>query len=182
MSSADFSRRPVLQALAVASASALLAGCFTPLYGDPNVVPGARAAHLQLRELDVPEIPGRSGVILRNELIYLTQGGGGRAQNPAHVLKVNLSIDTVPLLLNTAAGRPSAQTVSLTANYTITPVGANATETLFRGTASASASFDRNSQRLASDRAIIEAQERAAKALAENIVTQVAGWYATRPR
>ncbi|QCK85279.1 hypothetical protein E8L99_05535 [Phreatobacter aquaticus] len=180
MWSADMSRRLVLRALAITSASAMLAGCFTPLYGDPNVVSGGRAAQNQLRELDIPEISGRSGVILRNELIYLTQGGGGRAANPAHVLKVNLTIDTVPLLLNTAAGRPSAQTVSLTAAYTIVAVGG--TDVLYRGSSFASASFDRTSQRLASDRAIIEAQERAAKTLAENIVTQVAGWYATRPR
>ena len=180
MWSADMSRRLVLRALAITSASALLAGCFTPLYGDPSVVAGGRAAHTQLRDLDIPEIGGRAGVILRNELIYLTQGGGGRAANPSHLLRVGLTIDTVPLLLNTAAGRPSAQTVSLIATYSIVPVGGS--EVLYTGSAFATASFDRTSQRLASDRAIIEAQERAAKALAENIVTQVAGWYATRPR
>lgn len=180
MSSADISRRSAWRALVIVGASAGLAGCFTPLYGDPSVVSGGRNAQAALQDLEIPEIPGRSGVVLRNELIYLTQGGGGRAANPSHVLRVNLRIDTVPLVLNTAAGRPSAQAVSLIGDYTITPIGGR--EPVHRGSAFASASFDRTAQRLASDRAVIEAQERAAKSLAESIVTQVAGWYATRAR
>jgi LPS-assembly lipoprotein len=180
MSSAEMSRRSVIRGLSVAGLSALLGGCFTPLYGDPTVVSGGRNAQASLRELDIPEIGGRNGVVLRNELIYLTQGGGGRAAAPSHILRVNLRVDTVPLVLNTAAGRPSAQAVTLIGDYTITPVGAP--QPIHRGSAFATASFDRTAQRLASDRALIEAQERAAKSLAESIVTQVAGWYATRPR
>lgn len=173
-------RRHVLRLAALGAASAGLAGCFTPLYGDPQVTRGGANAQAELRNLEIPEIPGRTGIVLRNELIYLTQGGGGRAASPTHVLRVALSIDTVPLVLNTAAGRPSAQSISLIGSYTITTVGTH--QPIHRGSAFATASFDRTSQRLASDRAIIEAQERAAKTLAESIVTQVAGWYATRPR
>ena len=181
MSWADASFSRTIRAAALLLASAALAGCFTPLYGDPTVVSGGRNAQAALRDLEIPEIPTRNGVVLRNELIYLTQGGGGRAASPSHVLRVSLSIDTVPLALNTAAGRPSAQAVSLVGNYTISPVGEPRT-IIHRGTAFATASFDRTAQRLASDRAVIEAQERAAKSLAESIVTQVAGWYATQPR
>ncbi|MGL4285393.1 MAG: hypothetical protein ACRCVA_03560 [Phreatobacter sp.] len=180
MSSANISRRAIMRALAVTAGAGALAGCFTPLYGDPTVVPGARGAQAYLQNLEIPEIGGRSGVVLRNELIYLTQGGGGRAQAPTHVLRIALGVDSVPLLLNTAAGRPSAQSISLIGNYTITPVGSQ--QVLHRGQAVATASFDRTAQRLASDRAVIEAQERAAKTLAETIVTQVAGWFVTQPR
>lgn len=180
MSWADTSFARMLRVLAVGAASAALAGCFAPLYGDPGVVTGGRNAQAHLRDLDIPEIGGRNGVILRNELIYLTQGGGGRAAAPTHVLRVNLSVDSVPLTLNTAAGRPSSQAITLIGAYTISPVGDP--QVVHRGTAFATASFDRTAQRLASDRAVIEAQERAAKTLAEAIVTQVAGWYATRPR
>lgn len=180
MSWADTSLFRAIRIATLCLASAALTGCFAPLYGDPNVVSGGRNAQAALRDLDIPEIPGRNGVVLRNELIYLTQGGGGRAANPNHILRVSLSIDTVPLALNTAAGRPSAQSVSLVGNYTIQAVGDP--RIIHRGTAFATASFDRTAQRLASDRAVIEAQERAAKSLAESIVTQVAGWYATQPR
>ncbi|WP_439572293.1 LPS assembly lipoprotein LptE [Phreatobacter sp.] len=173
-------RRQFLRLAAIAAGTAGLAGCFTPLYGDPQVVRGGGSAQAALRDLEIPEISGRTGVVLRNELIFLTQGGGGRAASPTHVLRVALSIDTVPLVLNTSAGRPAAQSVSLIGNYMITTVGSN--EPIHRGSAFATASFDRTAQRLASDRAIVEAQERAAKELAESIVTQVAGWYATRPR
>lgn len=179
MSSAEWNRRSVAT-LVVTGLSAGLAGCFTPLYGDPGIVPGARNAQSGLVNLEIPAIPGRTGQILRNELIFLTQGGGGRAASPVHVLRINLTTDTVPLLLNTAAGRPSAQSVTLSSSFAITPV--NSGDVLFRGSSFASASFDRTAQRLASDRAIVEAQERAAKTLAENIVTQVAGWYATAGR
>lgn len=173
-------RRQFMRLAALCAATAGLAGCFTPLYGDPQVVRGGTNAQAALRNLEIPEIPGRTGVLLRNELIYLTQGGGGRSASPTHVLRVDLATDTVPLLLNAAAGRPSAQSISLTGTYTISEIGSN--QPLHRGTAFATASFDRTAQRLASDRAIVEAQERAAKTLAESIVTQVAGWYATRPR
>jgi LPS-assembly lipoprotein len=180
MSWADTSFARIGRLLAVCACSATLAGCLTPLYGDPTVVSGGRNAQAALRDLDIPEIPGRNGVILRNELIYLTQGGGGRAASPTHLLNVAIGTDTVPLALNTAAGRPSAQSVTVIGYYTITAVGS--TQILHRGSAFATASFDRTAQRLASDRAVIEAQERATKSLAESIVTQVAGWYATRPR
>lgn len=180
MSSANPSRRSALRALAILGASGLLAGCFTPLYGDPAVISGGRNAQAFLRDLDVPEIGGRSGVILRNELIYLTQGGGGRNTAAGHILRVNLRIESVPLVLNTAAGRPSAQNLTAIGDYTITPVGQTAP--IYRGTASASASLDRTAQRLASDRAFIEAQERAAKVLAETIITDITGWSVARQR
>jgi LPS-assembly lipoprotein len=180
MSSAELSRRSLVRALSVSGAAALLGGCFAPLYGDPQVVTGGRNAQAALRDLEIPEISGRNGVVLRNELIYLTQGGGGRSASPTHTLRVSLRVDTVPLVLNTAAGRPSAQAVTLVGDYTITPVGER--QPIHRGSTFASASFDRTSQRLASDRAVIEAQERAAKSLADSIVTQVAGWYASRSR
>ncbi|WP_216073457.1 hypothetical protein, partial [Acinetobacter baumannii] len=70
MSSANISRRAIVRVLAVTAGAGALAGCFTPLYGDPNVVPGARGAQSYLQNLEIPEIPGRSGVVLRNELIY----------------------------------------------------------------------------------------------------------------
>ncbi|PTM60459.1 LPS assembly lipoprotein LptE [Phreatobacter oligotrophus] len=180
MSWAETSLLRLLRVATLCGAAAGLAGCLTPLYGDPTVVSGGRNAQAGLRDLEIPEIPGRNGVVLRNELIYLTQGGGGRAANPTHVLRVTLRVDTVPIALNTAAGRPSAQSVTIIGDYTVTPIGDP--QPIHRGSAFASASFDRTAQRLASDRAVIEAQERATKALAENIVTQVAGWYATRPR
>lgn len=180
MSWADTSLLRLARVAALCAAAAGLSGCFTPLYGDPTAVTGGRNAQAGLRDLQIPEISGRNGVILRNELIYLTQGGGGRAESPTHILNVQLGVDTVPLTMNTAAGRPSAQVISLIASYQIVAIGSP--QVLHRGEAFASASFDRTAQRLASDRAVIEAQERAAKTLAENIVTQVAGWYATRPR
>lgn len=180
MWSAENLRRSAGRLALVCACAAMLGGCFTPLYGDPAVVAGGRNAQAALRDLEIPEIPGRNGVVLRNELIYLTQGGGGRAAAPTHVLRVDLQADSAPLVLNTAAGRPSAQSVSLIGTYTITPIGSQ--QPIHRGSAFATASFDRTNQRLASDRAVIEAQERAAKSLAEAIVTQIAGWYATRPR
>ncbi len=180
MSWADTSFLRLARIGVLCAATAGLAGCFTPLYGDPTSVTGGRNAQAALRDLEIPEIPGRSGVILRNELIYLTQGGGGQAAAPTHRLVVYMSMDAVPLTMNTAAGRPSAQAISLIAVYQIIAIGSP--QILHRGEAFASASVDRTAQRLASDRAIIEAQERAAKTLAEHIITQVAGWYATRPR
>lgn len=162
--------------LAVALASAALGGCFTPLYGERGVTGGG--ARQALANIDVSPMGSRLGVVLRNELIYQLSGGAGPPASPTHRLTVYLGWDSVPLLLDVGGGRPTVQTVTLLSTYTLTDLSTGAV--VHSGTVTGSTSVDRGTQRLAAERALVEAQERAAKSLAEQLTTQMAAWLATR--
>lgn len=178
MSSPNGSRRHVLRGALVLSATASLGGCFTPLYGPAQLGGPGITTQALLAGVDVIPIGGRIGTQLRNELIYLLSQGSGRPASPTHTLWVVVSADSVPLLLDTGVGRVTAQSMNLATTFYLRAAGTN--EQQLVGRAASTTSIDRNIQRLAADRALLDAQERASKQLAEQIVNQLAIHFAAR--
>lgn len=75
-----------------------LGGCgFQPLYGDRDRGRGADAGD-QLAAVDIPVIPDRIGVMVRNELLDMMTPHG-RPTSPAYVLRVRLWENTDSQLL-----------------------------------------------------------------------------------
>ncbi|MEI8145684.1 MAG: LPS assembly lipoprotein LptE [Alphaproteobacteria bacterium] len=186
MSSGEISRRSVLRSLALIGAGVGLTGCLTPVYGDRGVLAGSSGGpgagtpnattQAKLANVDFTPVGGRLGVIFTNEMIYLLSGGAGRPANPTHVVSVGISGDSVWQLLNTGSGAVVAQSLTLIGNFTVTDKEKKTI--VHRGSAFATSSIARGTQRLAAERAILDAQERAAKNLAELVVLQVATWLA----
>src|SRR5215207_1664559 len=75
-------------------------------------------------------------------------------------------------IVDTATGRAVSSTLNADVTYTLTNF--TGTETIAKGTASASASYERSAQRFADVRAARDAEIRAAKLLADQIKTRVA--------
>jgi len=171
MSLADITKRLAL----IGGLSLALAGCFQPMYG--SVAPGTPGGDTfeRLATVEVAPVGGRSGIVLRNDVVFGLTGGRGAAA-PAYRLAISYSSTATPVFLDSTGGRPTAQSITVSSEYTLKDLATD--KIIRRGTAFSTASVDRSAQRYAAARAGIDAEERAAKAVAEQIITQVAAWLA----
>ncbi|ACB93880.1 LPS assembly lipoprotein LptE [Beijerinckia indica] len=162
------------QALIAGFGSLLLAGCLQPVYG-PLSAGGSVESELQAIQID--PISDRLGHYLGNELIFNLNGTGSHVP-PKYRLKVVVFESVQTPLIDTVSGRASAATVVVNAIYILTPVGGDVPIT--KGTATVTASYDRNSQRFANLRAARDAEIRDAKALADQIRLRLATAFAAK--
>ncbi|MFY9641544.1 MAG: LPS assembly lipoprotein LptE [Rhodomicrobium sp.] len=151
-------------------------GCgLHPLYG-----PTASGANLSdvMKTVDVATIPSRPGQRLRNELIFGTTGGGA-ASASIYRLDVALREGTRNTLV-TQQGAATGQVIELNAEYRLVRIKDN--EIVFKGYSSAQATYTVvGSTGLAGSsygdtRAAIDAENRAARSLADEIKTRMAAF------
>jgi LPS-assembly lipoprotein len=151
-------------------------GCgFHPLYG--TTASGANLDEV-MKSVDVATIPGRTGQRLRNELIFGTTGGGERAP-VQYRLDVALREGARNTLI-TQQGAATGQTIELDAEYRLVRIKDN--EVVYKGYSSTQASYTVvGSTGIAGTsygdtRAAIDAENRAARSLADTIKTRVAAF------
>lgn len=147
-----------------------LSGCqFQPLYGNGNNLAGGQSASLS--GLYIEEVDTRAGQQVRNHLIFLLNGGASPFQ-PTHSVKLRVNaIDTT--LAGAVANLDSNQigntagNVRVSVSYEIFDVGSK--EIIYRGQREARASYDKTSQSFATERARRDAENRAAREVAEQL-------------
>lgn len=178
-------RRVGLAIVVASTTSVLVAGCttFRPLYADvtPTGIaagPGQGVGRL-LPRIAISNIPEREGNQLRNDLIFVLSGGGREPENAEYRLDVTVATSATGVVIEALSGRPTSAQVHMTASYTLVRV--QGSERVFTGRASARASFDRGVQRFANIRAQRDAEDRAARELAEMIRNGLAGHFARQP-
>ncbi len=152
----------------------LLAGCLHPLYGTAG--DGGLVAE-ELKAIEVVPIHTRLGHYLGDELIFALNGTGSHVL-PKYKLVVSVSEGVSTPLIDTVTGLVTAATVMVSADYVLTPVGGGPPIT--KGKAFVAASYDRTMQRFSDMRAGRDAEQRDARALADQIRTQLAATLATR--
>jgi LPS-assembly lipoprotein len=142
-------------------------GCTVrPLYGDAGIgETGGTAA--MLASVEVAAVETRQALEARNHLIFLLGRGAGQPTEPAYVLDLGITSETsrAATVQITRDNEPSAGTVTLTSDYVLTDAASE--EVLATGRRVASASFDRTRQEFANLRAERDAENRAARELAE---------------
>jgi LPS-assembly lipoprotein len=156
----------------VAGLSLGLSACFRPLHG-----PTASGQSLQtvLASIDVPEVKwpdsqARIGHYLRSELVYALNGSGSDVPK-RYVLNLTLTETLTTPIVDSESGRALSATLGGDLTYTLTtPDGSTV---ITKGTATASASYDRFEQRFASVRAARDAEIRLSKVLAEQVKTRL---------
>jgi len=159
-------RRKILAALACLAA-APLAGCLQPMYGGV----GGGQLRADLAAIRVEPIPHRIGHYLANDLGFLLNGSG-ESVPPRYRLVITVNEKVQSPLIDTITGRATSGTLVVDAEYKLFPSGQDTAVT--SGTAFASVSYDRSSQRFANLRAARDAEIRSAKVLAEQIQTRLA--------
>jgi LPS-assembly lipoprotein len=169
---------------AVLALAGLTGGCFQPIYGDrgaygsagPGV--GYKMAGVEVMPVVAPNGSriARIGVNMRNELIYDLTGGGGAA-SATHRLNVNLTARNQQVIVDINTARPDIQNFGLDATYTLTDLATN--KVVVHGTTFARVSYDipGQEQRFAGARGLRDAENRAAKDIAENIRSRLASYF-----
>jgi len=159
------------QAFAIVCLPLLLAagGCqVRPLYATDS---GTDAA---LKSIAFSEADDRVELEVRNQLIFLTAGGAGEPANPEYEVDLNVVTRKVGVLLDLSTDLPRAGRIVLRADYTLKRKSTG--EVLRTGRRSTVALVDFPGQEYAKLRATRDAENRAARELAELIRADLASW------
>lgn len=157
------------------SVAVFAAGCTVrPLYSDAPLTPGGASASQALASVSVKPVKTRYGQQVRNQLIFLLTGGNGQPASPAY--EVDLSVvslrETSTVTQTTSVNEPSAATMTIYATYTLTDTATR--KPIGSGTRQIASQFDVPGQEFASYRAQIDAENRAAREVAELVRLAIA--------
>jgi LPS-assembly lipoprotein len=174
--------RNPLRIAAVIALGAINAACFQPLYATRSVVGGAplgtALAQVQVEHVDAPNgtPESRIAVELQNALDFEMNGGGGMI-SPTHRLKVRMTLGRSSIITDITTGRVEAEITGIDASFTLTELATDKAVMSGRTFARVSSDYPGQQQRFARVRARIDAENRAAKVIAENVRTRVASFF-----
>jgi|SRR3954447_3388561 LPS-assembly lipoprotein len=173
--------RIVARLLAVAALAALTAGCFQPMYAEhTDGTPGLRE---KLMGVDLPPIgkanasrEARVGVEIRNALAFKLYGTA-TGMPPTHRLDIRFSSARSSLILDPRTGLPSSENYGIDVQYNLVEVVTG--RSVVTGTTFSRVSYDMpgSYQRFSRNRAVRDAEDRAANEIAENISTRLAAFF-----
>jgi LPS-assembly lipoprotein len=159
------------------------AGCFEPLYGERTLVGGPNLRE-RLRGVKVVPIPAVNGspearlaVELRNVLLYEMTGGEGSV-NPTHQLNIQLTSTRQRVILDITTALPDVELYGINATYTLTEIATG--KPVVTAQTFARVTYDNPglAQRFARARGQRDAEDRAARVIAENIRSRLASYFA----
>jgi LPS-assembly lipoprotein len=160
----------------------LLGGCFEPLYAE-RTLSGKPGMRQQLSGVVVDPIPAqaaspeaRVAVSIRNALIFNFTGGAD-ALPPKYRLRLTIAPSRQQVIVDITTSRPDVELVGFNVSYSLTEIATN--RVVVSGTTTARASYDipGQEQRFAGARGQLDAQERTAKVIADNITARLASFF-----
>lgn len=160
----------------------LLTACFEPVYGERSLS-GGPSMRDKLSSVEVDPIPApraspeeRIAVQLRNALLFEFNGGAGTT-SPTHRLRVQIVPSRQQVIVDINTARPDVELVGYAASYSLTEIATG--KVVVSGSTYARASYDipGQLQRFAGARGQLDAQERAAKLIAQNIRSRLASYF-----
>ena len=174
--------RIAVRLLAVAALAALSAGCFQPMYAEHT--DGTPGLHDKLMGVDLPPIDkanasreARVGVEVRNALAFKLYGtGDGHAADPPPGDPLQFEQDVPDRSIPTPA-LPTSENYGIDAQYKLIEVVTG--KSVMTGTTFSRVSYDMpgSYQRFTRNRAVRDAEDRAANEIAENIATRLASFF-----
>lgn len=146
----------------------LLAGCgFQPMYAETST--GVQLDDV-MRTVSVAKIPGRVGQRVRNELIFATTGGGYR---DAAEYRLEIAIrESVQDTVVAKTGESEGRAYRLTAAFKL--IRLDDQTVVLSGTSIGRAAYDNLDSTFADIRARRDAENRAARTVADDIQTRIA--------
>jgi LPS-assembly lipoprotein len=167
--------------LAVAALAALTAGCFQPMYAEhTDGTPGLRE---KLMGVELPPInkanasrEARVGVEVRNALAFKLYGTA-TGMPPTHRLDIRFTSSKSSLIVDPNTGLPNSENYGIDCQYNLIEVVTG--KSVMTGTTFARVSYDMpgSYQRFSRNRAVRDAEDRAANEIAENINTRLASFF-----
>jgi LPS-assembly lipoprotein len=163
------SRRRILSAAGLMSLMLVAGGCqVRPLYATNS---GTEAA---LKSVAFSAADDRAEQEVRNQLIFLTSGGAGEPANPEYDVELNVKERNVDVMVEVSSDQPRAGRLVLVADFTLKRRTTG--EVLKTGRRSTVALVDFSEQEFAKIRATRDAENRAARELAELVRADLASW------
>jgi LPS-assembly lipoprotein len=170
------------RAAAALGFAGLAAACFQPLYGEISPT-GAPVLREQLSAVKVEQIGAPKGtsesrlaVEVRNALLFNLTGGGAEAP-PTHRLKISIVTTQAAIIVDIHTSRPDTQITGINATYTLTEIATG--KIVVTGQTFARVSYDvpGQQQRFARLRGLRDAEDRAAKVIADNVLGRLASYF-----
>ncbi len=159
--------RPIRRILLGLSVATALAGCqVRPLHD------GTAGRVESLAAIAYSQADSRVGQEVRNQLVFLTGGGGGEPANPQYTVDMKVDSKTMGVLLEQSSDVPKAGRVIVSADYTLTRTSDGVV--LRTGRRQIVAPVDYPEQEFAKLRATRDAEDRGAHQLAELIRADIA--------
>ena len=162
--------------------AALAGGCFQPIYGEHSAT-GGPVLRDQLSAVDVVQIDAPKGsdearlaVDIRDALLF-DFTGGGYAAPPTHRLKVAISSTRASIIVDVHTSRPDIENYGINASYSLTEIVTG--KVVVTGQTFARVSYDipGQQQRFARQRGLRDAENRAAKVIADNIMARLTSYF-----
>lgn len=173
-----------LLSIGIVGLALIAGGCqVRPLYSDAvPAVAGSGAGvtgnmRTKLASIAINQPGDRVTQEVRNHMIFLFAGGAGQPASPAYslqlgVISTNLSLALIQNATNDKSGQPTAGSVRMTGNYVLKRVSDG--QVVGSGTRIVTSDYDAPRQRFAEARAYRDANNRAARELAEALNLSVA--------
>ena len=154
---------------AIVASTALVSACTVrPLYSDSAPAAGyAPGAAEGLKQIAIAPVNTRFAQRLRNDLIFQLNGGAGQPAQPRYLMTLTVTeevINEAVVTVDRHQNRPTAATLYMTGSYVLTD--ASTGKPVAAGKRTIPASYDQPSQEFANWRAGIDAENRAARELA----------------
>jgi LPS-assembly lipoprotein len=173
--------RIAVRLLAVAALAALTAGCFQPMYAER--ADGTPALREKLMGVELPPVDkpnasreARIGVEVRNALAFKLYGNA-TGMPPTHKLVLSFITSRSSLILDPLTALPSTENYGIDAQYVLIDLTSN--KPVMNGSTFSRVSYDipGQLQRFARNRALRDAEDRAAQEIAANIQTRLASFF-----
>ena len=171
----------VLRVAAVVAMGALNAACFQPLYatqtigGGPPV--GTALAQVDIDRIDAPNGTPESRIAVQIQNALAFELHGGSAISPTHQLKVKMTTSRSSVITDSTTGRVMAEITGIDATFSLVDLATGKTVMTGRTFSRVSSDYPGQQQRFARSRARLDAEDRAAKVIAENIRTRLASFF-----
>jgi LPS-assembly lipoprotein len=174
--------RNSLRIAAVVAVGALNAACFQPLYASKSfngeTPVGAALAQVRIERVDAPNgtPESRVAVELQNALEVQINGTEGLI-SPTHALKVRMGVARSSIITDITTGRVEAEITGIDASFVLTELATGKVVMRASTFARVSSEYPGQEQRFARVRARLDAENRAAKVIADNVRTRVASYF-----
>ncbi len=155
--------------IAAIAATALAACTVQPLYA-PNAAGTSVGATLS--DISIDTVGGRVDQEVRNQLIFLLNGGRDQPSNAKYRMRLMVSSNSTALGVNPITSAP-AYSMHVQVTYEVRSVADD--RIVYRATSRQAASYDVVNQEYANTRAKLDAENRAAVLVAEDIRIRLAG-------
>lgn len=157
----------MIASVCVFSAIATTGCTVQPLYSAATAPGGVPTQAAGLSSVNIKPVETRYAQEVRNHLIFLLNGGNGQPADAEYTLDLGITVrdESAAYVQRPKESRPSAGTIILTSSYLLTD--AKTGQVVGRGRRQISSSYDRSRQEFAALRAKRDAENRAARELAE---------------